>query len=222
MGTDSSSPLACTRPSVSADKQKKASEQWNSEQGSEKWREDRRGELKELVSIFLNTTICPLPCQLPEKPFLVSKCQSVKSWGGFHMLDMFVRLCTPVTKWLTVSLNWCKLSQLTNRRVYPESVYLLLQWDIENNVYRLHCSISPQPSHSSCATFVDPLSPLSAPSPLPICTSTQVAMVGWCMNVLKFHRFTRFIFNECSILYCLKNKQECIVRFKNSIVFYTW
>ena len=56
---------------------KKASVQWNSERAMK----SINGGKREPVSIFWNTSIRPLPRPLPEKPFLVSKCQNVKRCG---------------------------------------------------------------------------------------------------------------------------------------------
>ena len=59
------------------------------------------------------------------------------------------------------SNNWCrcwlsKLSQLTNHsRVYQQLVYTL-EWGIENNSYKLHYSVSSQPSHGFCPIFLNP------------------------------------------------------------------
>ena len=67
-----------------------ASEQWSSER-AKKQREERR---REPLSIFSIISIHPPPRSLPEKLFLVSKCQNFKRCGvgRFHMLDMFDRL----------------------------------------------------------------------------------------------------------------------------------
>lgn len=59
------------------------------------------------------------------------------------------------------SNNWCrcwlsKLSQLTNHsQVYQQLVYTL-EWGIENNSYKLHYSVSSQPSHGFCPIFLNP------------------------------------------------------------------
>ena len=79
--------LVCARLPVGVEERKKNERvvKWLT---SEKRREETMGEP---VSIFLRAPIRPLP----EETFLESKCQNVKRCvvRGFHMLDMFVRLC---------------------------------------------------------------------------------------------------------------------------------
>ena len=87
--------LACARLSVSVGERKK---QASSEIASERKRVGR--EKGESVSFFCSTSLCPQSRPLPEKPFLLLKCQNIKSCcvGGFPVLNMFVRLCVPEAK----------------------------------------------------------------------------------------------------------------------------
>ena len=132
------------------------------------------------------------PITLPTSWKTVSRVNMSKAGEGFICLTCLLDSIHPWPNDWRKSQS--KLSQMTNHRVYQESVYRLLEWDIENNTYGVHPSISPQPSRSSCATFVDPLSPLSSSSPfIPIRTSTQVAMVGWCMNMSNFKELMKIV-----------------------------
>ena len=112
------------------------------------------------VSIFSNTSIRPLPCPLPQKPLLKLKinvkCQNIKRCivEGSHMLNMFVRLCAREAKWLMYNVSFkvnCHKWPITGhtRSWYTEMRY----W---KQCLQAPLLISPQPPHSSCATFFDP------------------------------------------------------------------
>ena len=70
---------------------KEASEQWNS-----KWvKKSRKIKGRACRQYFLNASICPVPCHFLKYHFLCQNCKMSRGTivGGFHMLNMFVRLC---------------------------------------------------------------------------------------------------------------------------------
>ena len=87
-------------------------------------------------------------------------------WEGFTLSTCLLdSMHTKLNDWRKC---WSKLSQLTNHRAH----HAIPKWGIENNAYRLHYSISPQPPHGSCATFFDPFSLLSWSWEQAFCTVT--------------------------------------------------
>ena len=119
---------------------------------SVKRREERRWVP---VSIFSNTSVHPLPCQLPEKLFLVSKCQMSKCQivgcrrdSHAHHVCMTLHAQSPAID-LSVHIN-CQNWPITG---YTNSWYTGMKY--WNNAYRLHITVSPQPPRGFRATFLD-------------------------------------------------------------------
>ena len=134
---------------------------------SVKRREERRWVP---LSIFSNTSVHPLPCQLPEKLFLVSKCQMWKCQTVGCRRDSHAHhVCMTLharSQAIDLSVDKTDQSQDIPTAGIPE-------WSIENNAYRLHITVSPQPPRGFRATFLD--------SPSLLSWSLEQAMLIWTL-----------------------------------------
>ena len=86
-----------------------------------------------VIWISSKNLTCSLGNSRTEFTSLIAKCTSpglsdvtfFARWRGFHMVNVFVILCTCEAKTNDWCKFWSKLSQLTNHGVYWELVYIL-------------------------------------------------------------------------------------------------
>ena len=152
-------------------------------------------EKERVVSIFSNTSIGQLPNPIPVtiSRLKMSNVKTSKSCseGGYHMLKMFVRLRVR-SQMIDVQCKcFSKLSQLTNHRVYQELVYQNEVFKQCLQPYRLQYSVSPQPPHGFCATFLDLLFSL-------------LFSLSWSLKQANYKRIASLYFIHMQMIDCFR------------------